>query len=116
MRARFSKVALLLAVAMGASAAMAAPIAAADIAAGKKRAMQCAVCHGNDGIAVNPDAPNLAGESPGYIERQLKAFRSGERTHEQMSIIAKDLSDDDIANLAAWFSAMKVTVELPDVK
>jgi cytochrome c553 len=75
--------------------------------------MQCAVCHGANGIAVNPDAPNLAGEQPGYIERQLKAFRSGERKHEQMSIIASGLSDQDIGDLAAWFSAIKITAQPP---
>jgi cytochrome c553 len=96
--------------------AFASPSFAADLAAGKMRATQCAVCHGQNGIAVNPDAPNLAGESAGYIERQLKAFRSGERKNEQMSIMAQGLTDADIQNLAAWYSAMKVTVVLPDLK
>jgi cytochrome c553 len=86
---------------------------AADVAAGKRKSMQCAVCHGPNGIAVNPDAPNLAGEAPIYIEKQLKAFRSGERKHEQMSIIAQSLSDADIADLAAWFAAIKVSAEPP---
>lgn len=75
--------------------------------------MQCTVCHGANGVAVNPDAPNLAGEAANYIEKQLKAFRSGERKQEQMSIMAQNLSDEDIADLAAWYSAMKVTVTLP---
>ncbi len=88
---------------------------AADAAAGKQKVQTtCAVCHGLDGIAKVPDAPNLAGESAIYIIKQLKAFRSGERQHEQMSIIAQGLSDDDIANLAAWFSSLKVTVEMPE--
>jgi cytochrome c553 len=87
--------------------------ASADLAAGKRKAVQCSVCHGNNGIAVNPDAPNLAGESANYIEKQLKAFRSGERKQEQMSIMAQNLSDEDIRDLAAWFSAMQVTVKLP---
>jgi cytochrome c553 len=89
------------------------PGAAADISAGKQKSVQCAVCHGANGIAVNPDAPNLAGEAPGYIERQLKAFRSGARKHEQMSIIASSLSDQDISDLAAWFSAIKITAQPP---
>lgn len=93
----------------------AAPTNAADIAAGKRKAMQCSVCHGRNGIAVNPEAPNLAGEAAVYIEKQLKAFRSGERQHQQMSIIAQGLSDGDIGNLAAWFEAMKVTVTLPKI-
>ena len=73
----------------------------------------CAICHGIDGIGKNPDVPNLAGEGQQYIQKQLKAFRSGGRQHEQMSIIAKDLTDDDIKNLADWFSSLKVTVKLP---
>lgn len=92
------------------------PVAAADIGAGKQKSMQCAVCHGQDGIAVNPEAPNLAGEATDYIERQLKAFRSGERKNEQMSIVAGSLSDQDIDDLAAWFAAIKVTATVPTVK
>ena len=96
--------------------AQAAAVSAADIAAGKRKAMQCAVCHGQNGIAVNPEAPNLAGEASIYIEKQLKAFRSGERKSEQMSIMAKGLSDEDIGDLAAWYAAIKVSAEPPAVK
>lgn len=94
----------------------AVPGSAADIGAGKRKAMQCAVCHGQNGLAVNPEAPNLAGEAAVYIERQLKAFRSGERKNEQMSIMVKDLSDQDIGDLAAWYAAIKVSAEPPDIK
>jgi cytochrome c553 len=87
---------------------------AADAAAGREKAAMCAVCHGLDGIAQVPDAPHLAGESPVYLTRQLEAFRSGERQHEQMTIIAQGLSDEDIADLAAWYSSLKITVEMPD--
>jgi cytochrome c553 len=87
---------------------------AADAAAGKQKAQMCAVCHGIDGIAKIPDAPNLAGENAIYTMRQLEAFRSGERKHEQMSIIAQGLSDEDIADLAAWYAGIKVTVEVPN--
>jgi cytochrome c553 len=88
---------------------------AQDIAAGKKKASTaCAVCHGVDGIAKNPDAPNLAGNNAGYIDRQLKAFRGGQRQHEQMSLIAESLSDADIADLSAWYAAIKVTVTMPE--
>jgi cytochrome c553 len=92
------------------------PTAAANLLAGKQKAMQCTPCHGQNGIAVNPDAPNLAGENPGYIERQLKAFRSGERKNEQMTIVAGGLNDQDIGDLAAWFAAIKVTAVPPEVK
>jgi cytochrome c553 len=87
---------------------------AQDIGAGKKKAATvCAVCHGLNGIAKNPDAPNLAGNNAQYLIKQLKAFKSGERQHEQMSIIAQGLSDEDIASVAAWFAALKVTVTMP---
>ena len=99
-----------------AAAAALAPAsqAAADAALGKAKVQAvCAVCHGLDGIGKNPEVPNLAGENQQYIQKQLKAFRSGARQHEQMSIIAKDLTDQDIANLADWFASLKVTVKLP---
>ena len=93
--------------------AMSAPALAADAVAGKAKAQMCAVCHGLNGIAKVPDAPNLAGESAVYTTKQLKAFKDGKRQHEQMSIIAASLSDEDIANLAAWYASLKVTVEMP---
>ncbi len=86
---------------------------AADIGMGKAKAKMCAACHGLDGLSKVADAPNLAGNGELYLSRQLKAFRSGERKHPQMSVIAAGLSDDDIGNLAAWYSAIKVSVELP---
>ena len=89
------------------------PAAAADAAAGKTKAAKCTVCHGLDGLAKSPDAPNLAGDSANYIRKQLGAYRSGERKDPQMSIMAKGLSDEDIADLAAWYSSLKVTVEMP---
>ena len=87
---------------------------AADPAAGRKKAATtCAVCHGVDGLSKTPDAPNLAGNNAAYLIKQLKAFKSGARQHDQMSIIAKDLGDDDMANVAAWYSSLKVSVTMP---
>ena len=65
------------------------------------------------GSARIPDVPNLAGESTLYLEKQLKAFKSGERKHEQMSIIAQGLEDKDIADVAAWYSSLKINVQVP---
>jgi cytochrome c553 len=87
--------------------------AGGDAAAGQKKAVVCKVCHGIDGVSKNPLAPNISGQIEGYLSEQLKAFRAGERKNEQMSVIAKGLSDDDIANLAAWYSAIKITVTPP---
>lgn len=92
-----------------------ATLSAADLADGKKAAGQCNVCHGKNGLATNPEAPNLAGESAIYIEKQLVAFKTGERQHRQMSLIASALDIDTIKALAQWYEAMIVTVEVPEV-
>lgn len=84
-----------------------------DPAAGRKKAGMCRTCHGLDGVAKIPIAPNIGGESAGYIARQLVAFREGERTHEMMSVVTKGLDDQAIADLAAWFSSHKASAELP---
>jgi cytochrome c553 len=55
----------------------------------------------------------LAGQPPIYTSEQLKNYRSGKRHHEVMSVIAKPLTDAEIANLAAWYSSIKVNVEAP---
>ena len=93
--------------------AAAAAAHAQDAAAGKARAAACTVCHGPKGLAVAPDTPNLAGQPESYLAEQLKAYRGGARKHEVMSLMAKPLSDADIANLAAWFSTMKVQATPP---
>ncbi len=80
---------------------------------GRKKAAACQICHGYDGIAKIPTAPHIAGESDIYLQNQLKAFRSGKREHEIMSIIAGQLSDEDISDLAAWYSSIKIAVTIP---
>ena len=87
--------------------------AAGDPAIGKKTAAMCSTCHGIDGMAKVPDAPNIGGESPIYLEAQLKAFRSGKRQHEQMNVIAEGLSDEDIKDVVAWYSSIKVQMTVP---
>lgn len=87
--------------------------AAADGSVGRQRAQACAVCHGALGLSSAPDAPNLAGQPALYLRAQLKAFREGTRKHEVMSVIAKPLSDEDIANLAQWFSSVRVDAQPP---
>ena len=88
--------------------------AAGDLQAGKAKAQAaCQTCHGIDGVATVAMTPNLSGQRQEYLVIQLKYFRDGKRRHEQMTIIAKMLSDDDIENLAAWYSNIKVTITLP---
>ena len=89
-------------------------LAAGDSEAGREKARACAVCHGLDGAAKRPDVPNIGGESVLYLKKQLEAFRSGERRHEQMSIIAASLSDQDIADVSAWYAAILFEVRIPE--
>lgn len=93
--------------------AASAPTLAADLAAAKGRAGQCFVCHGADGLAKVPDAPNLAGQNAAYLVKALKDYRSGKREHEVMAMMAKNLSDDDISLVASYFSSIAVTVKAP---
>lgn len=79
---------------------------AGDAAAGKAKAMTCAACHGPTGISPNDIWPNLAGQKEGYLVKQIKAFRDGERNDPMMAPMVKSLSDEDIANLAAYYSSL----------
>lgn len=92
---------------------IAGPATAADPAAGKAKAGQCFVCHGADGLAKLPDAPNLAGQNEAYLIKALKDYRSGKREHEVMSMMAKNLSDEDIAAVAGYFSSIVINVKVP---
>ncbi len=83
---------------------------AADIEAGKNKAILCATCHGLDGIATQPIYPNLAGQNEAYLVSSLKAYRDKQRNGGMASIMqmqAAKLSDDDIENLAAYFASLK---------
>ncbi len=80
--------------------------AAADADAGKTKSAVCAACHGADGSSSNDIWPNLKGQKNGYLVKQIKAFRDGDRTDPMMSPMAKSLSDEDIDNLAAYYSGL----------
>ena len=88
--------------------------AGGDPAAGWEKAKVCRTCHGMDGVGKLPNVPNIGGESDFYLTKQLKAFRKGDRRDEQMAIIARDLSDQDIADLAAYYASISFTVTVPD--
>jgi cytochrome c553 len=85
--------------------------AAQDVAAGRRKAVACQACHGLDGIAKLPDAPHLAGQPAAYLARELNAYRTGARRNEVMSIAAKALSDQEIRDLAAYYSAIQIEVK-----
>jgi len=78
---------------------------AGDAEAGKAKSAICASCHGPAGVSANPLWPNLAGQKEQYLAKQIKAFRDGDRTDAMMAPMVAALSDDDIANLAAYYAA-----------
>ncbi len=79
--------------------------AAGDIAAGKLKSATCAACHGAEGISATDFWPNLAGQQAGYLIKVLKDYRDGGRDP-VMTALASPLSDDDIADLAAYYNSL----------
>lgn len=87
----------------------AAAIAAGNVEAGKAKAAVCAACHGGNGIAAIPGYPNLAGQNEQYLVSSLKAYKNKQRSGGQAAIMqgqAAGLSDEDIANLAAYYASL----------
>ncbi|WGZ90738.1 MAG: c-type cytochrome [Candidatus Thiocaldithrix dubininis] len=76
-----------------------------NVEAGKTKSATCAACHGADGNSVNPEWPKLAGQHPNYIVKQLTNFKEDARVNASMSPMAKPLSEQDMADLAAYFSS-----------
>lgn len=79
---------------------------AADIEAGKAKSATCAACHGGAGISPTPLWPNLAGQKEQYLLAQLKAFKDGTRQNATMAPMVANLSDEDMANLAAYYASL----------
>ncbi len=73
--------------------------------AGKAKAGTCMACHGVDGNSANPEWPKLAGQHEGYTIAQLMAFQNGKRKNALMSPMAAGLSEQDMADLAAWYAS-----------
>src|SRR5688572_14319108 len=76
---------------------------------GQAKAAPCVACHGVNGNSVNPEWPNLAGQHETYIQRQLTAFKSDQRQNPLMTPMAKPLSNEDVADLGAFFASQKST-------
>jgi cytochrome c553 len=77
-----------------------------NIAAGKRRAASCASCHGADGISPNETWPSLAGQSATYLVKITTAYKSGDQKDVMMTPLAKELSDTDIQDLAAYYASL----------
>jgi len=100
MFARFAALSFVLGAAMAANAA--------SPGQGRHLSIACQACHGAAGLGTAPDIPNLAGQKERYLAAQLTAFRSGDRKHELMNALAAQLKDEEIADLAAFWSSMPV--------
>jgi len=80
---------------------------AADAEAGHRKAGICAACHGPGGSSTNPAVPSLAGQPAQFLAMELYQFREGDRKDPQMSPMAANLTNADMNDLAAYFSAQK---------
>jgi cytochrome c553 len=78
-----------------------------DAAAGKSKAAICAACHGPDGNSMVPQWPKLAGQHAGYLERQTSLIKSGARPVPEMVGIVASMTEQDFADLAAFFASQK---------
>ncbi len=85
----------------------ASAIATGNAEAGREKAATCAACHGKDGHSVDPSYPNLAGQYQSYLIKALSDYRGGRRTNAIMAGFASQLSNQDIEDLAAWFSSQQ---------
>ena len=77
-----------------------------NAAAGKKKAGTCAACHGDGNKTLNDTYPKLAGQYPEYLSKALHEYKSGKRKNPIMGAQASGLSEQDIADLAAYFGSL----------
>jgi len=75
-------------------------------AAGKNKAALCAACHGVDGNGTSPMFPRLAGQYPDYLMQALAEYKSGARNNAIMAPQAKNLSAQDVADLASYYASL----------
>jgi cytochrome c553 len=105
----------LLQFAIGLSLLVSLPVLAiGDAGAGQGKAAICAACHGVDGNSVVPTWPKIAGQHSNYLQRQLALIKGGERPVPEMAGIVISLSDQDMADIAAYYSTQKTSAGLTD--
>ena len=95
------------AILIGLSSLVSFSLIAAEHEAGKSKSEVCAGCHGADGNSVNGDWPSLAGQHASYLVKQLKNFKSGDRTNPVMQGMVAALSEEDIQDIAAYFASQE---------
>lgn len=80
---------------------------------GKEKSATCVACHGDDGKGTAPEFPVLAGQYASYLEQSLKQYQTGERKNAIMMGFAAALSEQDIKDLAAYYSKLKSDLTTP---
>lgn len=93
---------------------MSSVYASGDVEAGKQKSAPCAACHGVDGNSVNPAWPNLAGQGEKYLANQLQLFKDRIRVNTLMNPQAQNLSEQDMLNLAAYYSSQTPKIGVSD--
>ncbi len=76
-----------------------------DPVAGKEKSQLCQGCHGEEGISIEGLIPKLAGQYAKYIAKELRNYQAGTRSHQIMNAMAATISDDDLADIAAYFAS-----------
>ncbi|OQX39752.1 MAG: cytochrome c4 [Oceanospirillales bacterium LUC14_002_19_P2] len=108
------KIILSLVVSLGVSGVVQA--GSGDPQAGKAKTAVCAACHGPTGNSMAPNFPKLAGQGEGYLVKQIQDIKSGERKVLEMTGMVENLSDQDIADISAFYASQAVSVGQVDPK
>ncbi|MBY8928996.1 cytochrome c4 [Pseudomonas sp. Wu6] len=90
--------------------------AAGDATAGQAKAAVCGACHGPDGNSPAPNFPKLAGQGERYLAKQMREIKDGKRVVLEMTGLLANSSDQDIADIAAYFASQKGSVGAADPK
>ncbi len=90
--------------------------AAGDAAAGQGKVAMCGACHGADGNSLAPNFPKLAGQGERYLLKQLNDIKSGDRQVVEMTGLLNNLSEQDLADIAAYYASQKMSVGAADPK
>ena len=90
--------------------------AAGDAEAGQAKVVVCGACHGADGNSAAPNFPKLAGQGERYLLKQLQDIKSGARPIVEMTGLLDNLSDQDMADISAYFASQQMSVGAADPK
>jgi len=83
-------------------------VADGTVEAGKTRVATCAACHGMDGCSVNPEIyPRLSGQGTTYLATAIREYQDGTRKNEPMNLIVASLSEQDVADISAYYASLK---------